>query len=468
MKVAFLQKHSIEKLSYHYLAGALRYCKIRYQIFIENLENNFLDQIKVYRPEYIVYSLCIGEEIHAFRILSSVKKILPEVVTLVGGPFAMTFPEIYLKDEIDFLFQGDGEIVLPEFIKCHSARKNINHIEGVYHKSWKNISEKNKVLPLTDLQKIQMPDRDLYYKYSYLKNQPKKDFIASRGCPYKCTFCYNSTFSSFYKNRSYWRLRDIHSVIDEISYVDNKYGMKWVHFQDATFNVNKKWLKQFLIAYKNSNLKQFLCNLRPENVDEEIVSLLKEAGCNRITIGLQSGNQQIKKLAGRDTDELTILSAVNLFKKYRIRFGIDIIFGWPGETLSQAMDTIKFCRKIETNNIHSNVLIMWPGLPITQYAYENKYINKLPTIADAHMLHPNTSLLDSSQKNFLINMDKLFYYFIRFPKLEKLLLILLKLPPNRFFLLIKNLHLLLRSLKYDDSNSKFVLIAKYLLKNIKK
>lgn len=462
MRVAFIQKKKFEKISIHYLAGALKAHGIEYDIFIEELEPDFYGQVRKYNPSYVIYSLFIGEENFAFAYFRKIKALLPGVTTLVGGPFALIFPDIIQRPEIDFLFQGDGEESLPKFIEYRETGKSVKEIDGIHFVDKNNKTYQNPHRRLVDVNTVPRPDRDVYYKYESLQRSPTKIFIGSRGCPYGCTYCYNRELSQFYPS-TYWRQRKIEDIIEEIDYVKSRYGLSWVHFQDGTFNADTKWLQRFLKAYSRSDLPPFLINARIENIDEPTIRLLKEAGCNRITFGIQSGNDRIRcQLAGRHMSAQQIIKACGLCKKYGIRVGVDIIFGWPGETLQNAMDTIRLCRAVEADTYSSNVLIFWPKVRITQYAYENGYIAKLPTFQEIDRLTPNTSLLSDSKKTILINLDKLFFYFIKFPKFEKPLMTLLRLPPNRLFNLLKNLHLLIRCIKYDTNDPALKTVLHYI------
>jgi radical SAM superfamily enzyme YgiQ (UPF0313 family) len=252
----------------------------------------------------------------------------------------------------------------------------------------------------------------------------------------------------------YWRMKAVDTVLGEIEDIRERYGLRWVHFQDGTFNADKRWLLSFLSAYRKRRLPPFLCNCRADRFDAQVARKLKAAGCDRITFGIQSGNWQVRSQTARRpmTDE-QILNAFALCRKYGIRAGADIIFGWPGETLGQAMDTIRFCRKIKADSYHSNVLIPYPGISLTRDAVRNGYMRREPTMTEIGALTANRSLVDQENIDLLINTDKLFYYLIRFPKAEGLIKCLLRLPPNRFYNAIKNLHLLKRSLKYDAKNA---------------
>ncbi len=466
-KVAFIQKSAYEKLSVHFLAGALREAGIEYDIFIEELEVDFYGELLKYNPSYVAYSLYIEEEDYVSEFFKNIKASLPGVITLLGGPFTLNFPDIIKKEEVDYLFRGDAEETLIEFIQIMESGGNVEKISGIRFVNKKTGQEyRNETMKLVDINNIPMPDRDLYYKYEILKTKPTKIFITSRGCPYKCTYCYNAELANFFES-SYWRQRNIPDVIQEIREVKEKYCLKWVHFQDGTFNANKKWLKEFLKTYAEANLPPFLCNARVENIDEEMLGIMKKARCNRITFGIQSGNPRIRKeVAGRPMDNEKIIEACRLCKKYEIRVGVDVIFGWPGETMEEAMDTIKLCRQINVESYSSNVLVFYPGLKVTQYAYEKGFIEKIPSLSEIKQLNFNKSLMKGDIVKRLINMDKLFYYLIKFPKFEKALLLLLYLPVNRFFVLLKNVHFLFRSFKYDEK-SKYKIVKEYFLSNWK-
>lgn len=461
-RVAFIQKSAYEKISTHYLAGALKTNAIDCDVFVDDLEDNFYDAVAGYHPDFIVFSLFIGEESFAFHALGELKKRLPGVTTLVGGPFTLIFPDIYKRDEIDYVFRGDGEFTLPEFILKKTASQDVSTVNGICyavpgHRPVVNIDN-----GLVDIQHIPRPDRRLYYKYPRLAENPTKMVIASRGCPYKCTYCYNVELSKCFSS-SYWRLRNIDDIIDEIRQLQKNTRVKWIYFPDGTFTASRKWLMSFLNKYKENDLPGFICNARVENIDEEIVQLLKSAGCDRVTFGIQSGNEYVRKhLSGRNMSNRQIVRACRLCKKYGIRVGADIIFGWPGETRQQAMDTIRLCRTIDVETYSSNVLIFYPGLRITEFAAEKGAIKSIPTLEAIQNLTPNQSLLVQSNKNMLINMDKLFYYLIKFPKYEKLLLFLLRFPPNRLYFLLKNMHILIRSFKYDEHRPKASIIKEYI------
>lgn len=465
-RLAFIQKSAYEKISFHYLAGALREQGYEYDLFIEDLEPNFYSVICKYDPDYILYSLFIGEEHHARKSLHQLRQKIPHVKTLVGGPFTVIFPEIVKSKEVDYVFRGDGEIVLPQFLDQMASGSDLSDIPGILYKDDSGAIQGNDNLRLVDLNKIPAPDRNIYYKYDFLRNKSTKVFIAARGCPYKCSYCYNSELSSFFPTR-YWRTRSVEDVLSEITYVKNKYGLSWVHFQDGTFNADLKWLERFLEAYKLSGLPPFLCNCRAERLNEDIIIKMKSAGCNRVTLGLQSGNKRVRQeLAGRNMSDNHIIQASRLCKKHGIRVGVDIIFGWPGETFEEAMDTIRLCREIDADSYSSNVLIFFPGLRITKYAVENNFISQEPSLEETDCHHSNSSLLVTQHKNLLINLDKWFNWLIRYPKMEPLILKFLSISPNKFFSLIKNIHLLQRTIKYEIEQPKIKIIRSYLKRNL--
>ncbi len=462
VKVAFVQKEAYEKLSVHFLAGSLKEKDIHCEVFIHDLEKDFYVKIVAYKPDYVVYSLFIGEENFAFEYLKKIKTVLPESVTLVGGPFALIYPEIISRPAVDYVFRGDGEKSLPEFILKHQRGEGLDSIKGLCYLDAHAQAHKNEECDLVDVSENCFPNRDVYYKYKVLQESPVKIFIASRGCPYGCTFCYNKELSRHFKKK-YWRLRSIQETLEEIKYVKNTYGIEWVHFQDGTLNADKRWFKEFLRDYAQARLPGFLCNLRVENIDAETAVLLKKAGCDRITFGIQSGNDRVRhEVAGRLTTNEQIIRACRLIQEQGIRIGIDIIFGWPGETFEEAMDTIRLCREIKADSYSSNVLVFYPGLRVTHYAFEKGYIKKIPTLEEIHLLNFNDSLLMSKEKKIFINLDKLFFYLIKYPYFERMIFWLLKLPPNKIFLFLKNLHLLVRSFEYEKRLSKIVLLKNYL------
>lgn len=455
MKIVFIQRDAYEKMGVHQLMGALQGQGHHIDLFIHELEPHFYDTVVDFRPDFVLYSLYIGEESFMLEAFSEIKRRLPGVKTLVGGPFTCVFPEIIGRPGVDFMIRGDGEEVLPAFLRCWFNGATVRQLPGI------GFTEPDgapfihpEVNLIGDLSCLPAPRRDLYYKYPLLRNRDTKIFVASRGCPFSCSYCYNTELKKCVKGK-YWRLKAINSVLDEIEDTRERYGLRWVHFQDGTFNADKRWLISFLSEYRQRGLPPFLCNCRADQFDEIVARELKAAGCDRITFGIQSGNQHVRsQTAKRSMTDEQILNAFALCRKYGIRTGADIIFGWPGETVLQAMDTIRFCRKIKADSYHSNVLIPYPGITLTRDAVNNGYLYREPTMKEIGALTANRSLVDQKNINLLINMDKLFYYLIRFPRAEKLIKCMLKLPPNRFYNSIKNLHLLKRSLQYDAQNAR--------------
>lgn len=368
MKIAFIQQEAYEKVSVHFLSGALKFAGHECDVFIEELEQDFIGSVAQYAPDYIAVSLYIGEETASFDALQRLHRRLPDTKTLVGGPYCLIFPDTYLRPEVDYLFRGDAEMVLPEFLRRMAEGGEIHSLPGISYLDENGVARVNDDLELSDVGNLPAPDRDLYYRYPELRSKPTKIFIGARGCPYRCTYCYNTELRKFYSS-PYWRTRPVQDVIDEIRYVQQHHGLSWVHFVCGTFNASKKWLNEFLDAYISAKLPPFLCNCRVENIDEDLIQKMKNAGCDRITFGIQSGNQRIRKdIAGRAMTDDQIREACRLCKQYSIRVGVDIIFGWPSETVEEAMDTIRLCREIDIDSYSSNVLRFYPGLEVRRYA----------------------------------------------------------------------------------------------------
>ncbi len=463
-RIAFVDTISSEKQGVLCLSSILKEHSHHVDVFLEPLENDFLVALQKFSPDIVAFGSFLSQEMEVLRIFTEIKHILPTVKTVQGGPSTILYSDLIYHDSVDFVLIGDGEDSLVSLIKEIEIKNELSGVPGLVWKNRQGRVVRNERTPLVnDLSKYPLPDRDLYMKYPLLKDLRTKSFLMTRGCPFKCSYCGSATLNRFFKDKkegNHFRLGCFERIIEEIKYVEAAYGLEWVQFHDSTFNVNYEYTIKFLKKYIEEKLPPFICNIRSENLTEEMALLMKEARCDRVTIGIQSGSERIRKeLSGRaaQTNE-NIIHACNLFRKHGIRVHIDLIFGWPGETIEEALETIVLARKTQANKLNSDVMIYYPGAAITENAFKNGFLEKYPDVFDLSMLsNPfNIPLLKTPDLKKLINLDKLVYFFVHFkflswPPLRRFILCM---PPNRFYLFLKVWPEMRLSLKYDAKSFK--------------
>lgn len=474
-RIAFLQHSLSENLGVMSISAVLKQHGHLVDIFCLVEEADFYGSVINFHPDVVACSLCIGEQENVLKILRTIKKINKDIITLIGGAFTLVFPEVINEECIDAMCVGDGELACLEILNRVDRKENFSNIPGIWFKDNGQVQKNSAIAYVNNIEQLPSFDRDIYYqKYPKLRKLETKMFILSRGCPFKCSYCYTNWINQFYRDGggTHFRLYSPQKLIAEILYVKEKYGLKWLRFQDATFNVRLKQTKEFLKMYIEKKLPGFIIYARVEDIDEESIILLKKAGCDKVVIGIQIGNETLRKeLLNRSMSNKQIIEACRLLKKYKIRIGADIIFGWPGETIDNAYETIDLCSQLDLDDINSNVLAPYPKTQIGNYCLDNHYFKEVITYQNVcSTANSNSSLIKQDNINQLINLDKLGYLLIRCPNLKWLVSLLIKLPPNRLFLIIKDIPSIRRHIKYEikSTTDGFVYIINYLKLAIKK
>jgi len=459
MRVIFIDTMNENKLGVEVLSSVLKRSGHEVDCVLVGYEEDWIRVISDEKPNVVAFGSFIGQEPDVIDVFTRVKAIDPRIVTLQGGPSVLIYDQLINHKSVDFVLKGDAEETIVELLDAIENDKDLTAINGLL---WKNSGDDviiNDGLPITDVfGDYIVPDHDLFMKYDQLKEKRTKPFIWSRGCPYPCTYCGTATLNDIYRkeqNKKHFRYGDVQEIIKEIKYVKDKYGLEWVHFHDATLNANRKQVERFLLEYSQNDMPPFICNIRSEGITEDLVRLFKKAKCDRVTIGVQSGSESIRtSLSGRRTQsDENILNTVKLFKKYGIRVHIDLILGWPGENIKDAMDTLALAKKIDADKISGDLMIYYPDGEITRYAYTEGYLDKYPDVFDiAKLTDPFYSQLKKTPDiNMLINMNHLFSLLLMlgFEGKESVLHYLLNVRPNRFYYFFKDLPYVLTSMKYD-------------------
>lgn len=305
----------------------------------------------------------IGIQLHtidsvddAFLLIEKIKKIQPKVSIILGG-LAATFMWNNLLDNknIDYIVVGEGELTTVELLDYLSKRKicNIQSVNGLAL-----LIEGKKVLtgnrpPMLTLDDLPFPDRDAFDTNKY----PQWSIITSRGCPYNCIFC---TVPKFW-NGSY-RFRSATNIYQELCELERSFGMKDFFILDETFSLNKNRTSQLMeMMIKGKHDFHWACLTRVDCIDIELMRLFKEAGCVEISYGVESINQKTLDLLKKGITSLQIKSAIQLAKKNDIRVRCSFIFGLPGETYDDVLNTINFMLNTDIDEIQIYPLIPYPG-----------------------------------------------------------------------------------------------------------
>ncbi len=359
---AMLKKHNHET-SLHYMFGSC------------DTEPLF-ETIKEYQPDLLAFSTVSPQ----FNYVKQVLEALPDghPPTLLGGQHATLCPSC-LKDtkNLDAICIGEGEYPALELVEAIRDNKSIDNIQNLWIKKPDGTIIENDCRPfIEDLNELPYPDRDIFDTQAIIDSDFKTVlFMFSRGCPYKCSFCSNHALRKK-QDGKYVRFLTPDSCLVEIRDITKKYDVEALYFNDDCFTVSIDFVREFCEKYKAEFKYPFDINARPESLSDEICEILADAGCRRVSIGIECGHEQFRKdVLKRPMTNDRIKEAFASCHKYGLRTKSFNIVGFPGETAEIFEDTVKLNAEIKPDSVIIGIFEPYPGTELADVCISEKYID---------------------------------------------------------------------------------------------
>jgi radical SAM superfamily enzyme YgiQ (UPF0313 family) len=365
-----------------YVAAALRN-SIRKVSIIDAPASGYTTQdiltyLKTEKPNYTGFTIYVNQVNSSMKIAKIIKGILPNTKIIFGGPHIYFHYEQIMRDckDVDYCIRGEGEYSLLSLIESNYHNKALEGIPGLtYRKNGQVCSDLPPEI-IENLDGITFPARELTPYKNYRSTESlgrKKNFttiLASRGCPHDCPYCDSA---ARWKKRVYFRTPE--NVIQELIELQTIFKMKYVRFVDDYFTLKKDWVKRFCELYKEKNIKiKWQCSARIESIDSEIVQQMKMAGCKIIALGIEFGNENIRKLVRKNFSNVLIRRAVRIIKDAGIEtYGLFMI-GYPMETESTIKETIEMAVTLDLDMAGFSIVTPYPGTEFYRYCMNNKLL----------------------------------------------------------------------------------------------
>lgn len=324
-----------------------------------NAENLTIDEIHSrlikLKPDVVGIS-CNYSPLHnpTLEIAAMVKSEFDTPV-IVGGNHATAVAEYILScsHDIDFIVRGEGEAVLPDLIEALLHKALLSHVKGITYREEDSIVSTHHAPLIANLDDLPIPAYHLLPMDKY----SRYNIIASRGCPFNCSYCASNVI---FKRKV--RYRSPKLVVDEIEYLLQNYGKKHFWFSDDTFISNPKYTNSLLDELIKREIDiTWSCLTRVDVVNKELLKKMKNSGCSYISYGIESGNQEMLNKMGKKITIDEILTTLKLTYEVGIeQYGFFIV-GFPGESWETIMDSYRLIYQSKLNGAAFNILIPLPG-----------------------------------------------------------------------------------------------------------
>jgi len=309
-------------------------------------KEQFIEQIQKHKPDLIAFSSITNMWPQIKKFTAWVKYL--DVPHIHGGAHPTVNPEEVINtDGVNFLCIGEGEKTLVEFCNCIEADENPQEIKSLWVKKKNGEIIRNTIRPLIEnLDELPYLDYEIfnYAELQDAKITKRLVVMASRGCPYQCTYCCNHFFRTLYPNRKkYVRYKSVDKLINEIKFGLQKYPfLKEVAFFDDTLSLKKEWFAEFVDKYSREINLPYTCNDRLNQIDMNIAKGFKESGCKAIALGIESGNENIRnEIMKRFMTKQQIVEGFKILKSFNIETSAFNIVGVPSETIHTMLETVK-------------------------------------------------------------------------------------------------------------------------------
>ena len=318
--------------------------------------------LRSFRPDWVGISALTSQYPEAKRVASLSKEFGAKVV--LGGIHASAIPEFVLKDcrYIDYVVRGEGEKAFPLLLEGDIGPgvyyRNNGIIGGSTPEFIQDVDSLGKPWSVLDIEKY---STNVTHGLA-VRRSPTAPVLSSRGCPYGCTFC--SSHQSLGKKI---RLRSPKNFVDELEELHRVYNVQQFQILDDNFTFYPEHVRSVCqeILGRQLDIVWMLPNgIRADKVDEELLSLMKKAGCFYVAFGVESGSPRVLKEAHKSLDLDAVVKAAKLSEKLGLIAQGFFLVGFPGETKEDLEMTYKFAMSLPLDRISVNPIIPLPGSTI--------------------------------------------------------------------------------------------------------
>mgnify|MGYP000573349385 CR=1 FL=1 len=313
----------------------------------------------------------------AIMLIAEIRRRFPKTPIVVGGNQCTYHYNDFLDEGVDFVVLGEGERALYDICRYLEKKVKLKDISGVaYRKGRQTIVNKSEFID--DLDSIPFPARHLFPLDKYARektgfgptNNISTSIVSSRGCPYKCSYC---TSSIFWGRR--WRARSPKNVVDEIEECVVKYGIRELFFIDDNLTLDKERAKEIFrkIIHRGIKITWGATNgVRVENIDDEMIRLMKSSGCIHLTFAPESGSQRVlQEIYNKNVDLEKIRLTIKKCNDAGINTAAYIIIGSLGETEKDALLTCDYIKQLAKAGVDE--IGVFPMIPYPESDIARRY-----------------------------------------------------------------------------------------------
>ncbi len=328
-------------------------------------------QILSYHPDMVGFSSTTAGFFDGYDLAAGIKALAPRTRIVFGGVHISALGGALLEkfEHIDYLVMGEGEVTLSQ-LAAGLAPKDIS---GLVWRSGDQVITNGKQEHIADIDELPFPAYEKLegfptgYRlplFSYIMT-PGATMVTSRGCPFQCSYCDRSVFKQGF------RFNSADYIYDHMHYLNSRFGVRHLNIYDDLFTFNRKRIAALctLIAEKPLGM-QFNCAVRVGHADDDLLAMLKQAGCLMVSVGIESGDAELLKAHKPGIYLEEVRDTVERIKAAGLRVKGLFMMGMPGETKATIRKTSDLVLSLGLDDMNMSKFTPFPGAPIWQTIFD--------------------------------------------------------------------------------------------------
>ncbi len=306
-------------------------------------------------PDLVGISVTTAKYGSAINVSKLVKDFDSNISVVWGGVHPTILPDETISNkDVDIVVRGEGEYT---FLELAKNPNRLDTVLGITYKDQGKIVHNPDRPLIENLDSLPFPARHLLLGKENYYPDAFGNIFASRGCPYNCAFC---------ASHKVWtrrvRYRSPKNVVDEIKSVKKIFKTNRFTFEDDSFTLNKRFVEDICDLLPKEKLGvKWSTETRANLVSDDLMKKMKSAGCEEITIGVESGDERTLKLIKKGITIEQTMNAKRIMKQNNIRFSAFFMIGFPWETRKEIDNTVSIMRELDPQAAILSVFTPYPG-----------------------------------------------------------------------------------------------------------